>query len=155
MKSIAIIILTIAYNDLNDKSTITHYVDAIELNHMYDDDGKVSLDQVIFWYQDQVIDYRPCTQNSRRYNKEAEKKAINNNDVYNPEWVGTDMRPIKCGNWYISCFFDHKDSVRRKIYTKIYKESWTQFDPELVQRIRQGRSWGLSNAGYYLRSNYR
>jgi len=88
-------------------------VEMIELNHLYDGQGKLVLDQWIFYdwsgrlSQFVVVDWRRSK-----------------TDIFvSKNW--------KTGEYNLT-FFD--GDYLRKIRSKIYRETWTQYDPELKNR---------------------
>lgn len=97
----------------------SHYAeescDMMELNHFYDCKGCHVFSQVIFWERNPA---------NGKYNVRA--------------WVLVEMReslnriPVKNeidGLWHCD-WFDSDKGILRKIKSGIYRESWTQSDPE-------------------------
>lgn len=93
----------------------TEHVDCIELNHFCDSRGKLVFEQVIFW--DRVPETGKfhvrawCMTDDR---ETSNRRPVKNEQtgLYQVEWFDTDQR------------------LRRKITSRIYRESWTQVDPE-------------------------
>jgi hypothetical protein len=110
----AILLLLAANIDLS--TTLNDRVDLIELNHFYDDQGRLVFDQWLFYDWDNhhrqfiIVDWRLCK----------------TNDIV--------MRNHHRRNYSLS-FPDHKHrNALRKVTAGGYCETWTQYDPELVNR---------------------
>ncbi|MBP63638.1 MAG: hypothetical protein CMJ62_19110 [Planctomycetaceae bacterium] len=89
-------------------------VDLIELNHFYDDRGRLVLDQVIF-YDWCVVEARFQVRDWRLLKSPAQ---------------------IPRKNWRRGDFFTvwHDGDLLREVHAKGIHETWTQYDPELVER---------------------
>jgi hypothetical protein len=93
------------------------HFDLIEINHYYDDDGNLYFTQVIGWdWSDSFADY--IVQAYVLLNK---KESI--------------TLPTLKSNIYEYKFIDQAHTVR-KVTSKFFRETWTQYDPELVDRNR-------------------
>ncbi|MFN0055816.1 MAG: hypothetical protein ACKV0T_27040 [Planctomycetales bacterium] len=92
-------------------------VDLIEINHFHDDQGRPVFDQIIFY------DWSPL---DRRYQIRDWRLLKNPNQV--------PLRTAREGE-YVAVWTDFKsrDAIR-KTQAKLLRESWTQYDPELVER---------------------
>ena len=89
-------------------------VDLIEVNHFYDDQGRHVFDQVIFYdWED----------SHSRHMVRAWRLVKNPAQLPQRNW--------KDGT-YVSIWYDN--DVLRKVQAKSMRESWTQYDPELVER---------------------
>lgn len=91
--------------------------DVIELNHFYDDQGRQVFDQVIFFTWDgrrhQVLDWRLVKQPSHLPHR---------------NWSAV-------GEQWQCLWVDERDGNRlRRVVARSCRETWTQFDPELVER---------------------
>ena len=95
------------------------YVDLIELNHFYDQQGRLVYDQVIFYERAPetgrfqvrawcLVEDRDCLNRRPIKNQQT--------DLYQVDWYDTDQRLL------------------RKITSRLYRESWTQIDPERVNK---------------------
>lgn len=88
-------------------------VDVIEHNHFYDDTGRHVFDQVIFWeWRDDQCAFR----------------------VRAWRMVKTPAQ-VPRRNWpagYSACWVD--GDVTREVRTDSFRETWEQYDPELVDR---------------------
>ena len=96
---------------------VTERVDLIELNHFYDDLGRHAYDQVIFY--EWSPDYR-------RFHVIA--WCLVEND---PSRMPT--RNPQNGE-YVVRWLDRDAKVRREVRSKLYRETWTQVDPERVNK---------------------
>jgi len=88
--------------------------DLAEVNHFYDENGKLVFDQVIFYDWDWEAE---------RYQIRAWRLVKSPNILPVRDWVN--------GGYY-SLWQDNLD-VRRVMYPSI-RETWTQYDPELIER---------------------
>ena len=115
MTSLAVGFATLSLNPV--QSPAVDEVDLVEINHFYDEQGRLVFDQVIFyeWSSDasryQVRDWRLLKKPSQ----------------------------IPLRNWrdrnYEAIWHDFKNQdVLRKVRAKMVRETWTQYDPELVER---------------------
>lgn len=97
----------------HDPSTRDH-VDLIELNHFYDDHGRLVFDQYIFYDWDDSL----C------------------------QFVIVDWRLKKSKNWTVLKYHSEKvyrlrfldSGILRIVRSPSYRETWTQHDPELANR---------------------
>jgi len=89
-------------------------VDLIELNHFYDEHGRLVFDQVIFydWYATES-----------RYNVRAWRLVKNPSQLPQRDWAG--------GGY--SAMWQDGEQIRH-IRSNSIRETWTQYDPELVER---------------------
>ena len=95
------------------------YVDAIELSHFYDDKGRLVYDQVIFYERTpttgkfQVRAW--CLVEDREY---LNRRPVKNEStgIYQVDWYDTDKK------------------IRRKLTSRIFRESWSQIDPERADK---------------------
>jgi hypothetical protein len=89
-------------------------VDLIEVNHFYDAQGKHVFDQLIFydWSPSQV-----------RYNVLAWRLYKHPTQIPQRSWRQRD---------YVARWMD--GMVLREVRAETIRESWTQYDPELVER---------------------
>ena len=97
-----------------DEVVLADACDVIELNHFYDDAGRHVFDQVIFYTWDgsrhQVLDWRL---------------------VKSPSYL-----PQRSARGAWQCLFVDGSSrdVLRQVTGRSFRETWTQFDPELAER---------------------
>ncbi len=92
-------------------------VDLVEINHFHDEQGRLVFDQIIF--------YDWCPIESRyqvrdwRLLKTAAQIPLRN-------WRDRD---------FVAVWHDFKErDVLRKVHAKMIRETWTQYDPELLER---------------------
>jgi hypothetical protein len=88
-------------------------VDVVEINHFYDDQGRLVFDQAIFW------DWCPANERFRVRDWRLLKTPAQ-----------IPQRSVTGG--YVAVWFDG-DAMRR-VRCRQVRESWTMFDPELAQR---------------------
>jgi hypothetical protein len=93
---------------------VVDMVDVIEVNHCHDEDGKHVFDQIIFY------DWSPT---NRRYQVRA-WRLLKEHSQYPSRNVSLGL--------YESLW--HDGMVLRQVQGKTYRETWTQFDPELAAR---------------------
>jgi hypothetical protein len=89
-------------------------VDLIELNHFYDEHGRLVFDQVIFY---------DWSAGEARYNVRAWRLVKNPSQLPQRDWSGGGYSAM----W-------HDGEQIRHIRSKSIRETWTQYDPELVER---------------------
>lgn len=93
---------------------VIDYVDRIEINHVLDADGNVTLDQVIFW------DYSPSL---------AAFVVIDWRTLKTLEQV-----PYKRGLLYVAQWRDTRDNCGRKVIAGEVVETWTTYDAETTNQ---------------------
>ena len=89
-------------------------VDLIELNHFYDEHGRLVFDQVIFY---------DWAAGEARYNVRAWRLVKNPAQLPQRDW--------RLGGY--SAMWQDGEQIRY-IYSISIRETWTQYDPELVER---------------------
>ena len=89
-------------------------VDLIEVNHFYDEKGHLFLEQMIF--------YEWCSERSH-YDIRAYRLLKSPIQIPRRDYDG---------QGYVAIWRD--GPVLRKVYAKTIRESWTQYDPEIVER---------------------
>ena len=112
-------------------------VDLIEINHFHDDQGRPVFDQIIFY------DWSPADQ---RYQIRDWRLLKNANQV--------PLRSTSDGD-YVAVWNDFKSrDALRKTQAKLVRESWTQYDPELVERefLPEGKRRKLRDVSNTLKS---
>ena len=99
--------------------TAEEYVDLIELNHFYDNQGRHVYDQVIFYEK---------TPDTGRFQVRA-WCLVEDRDFRN-------RRPIKNmeTKLYQVDWFDNDQRLHRIITSRLFRESWTQVDPERANK---------------------
>jgi hypothetical protein len=89
-------------------------VDLIELNHFYDEHGRLVFDQVIFY---------DWSAGEARYNVRAWRLVKNPAQLPQRDW--------RLGGY--SAMWQDGEQIRY-IHSASIRETWTQYDPELVER---------------------
>ena len=109
------IALAMAYFCVNPVENLaTDSVDLVEINHFYDEAGKHVFDQVIFY------DWSP---RHNRYHVRAWRLLKHPTQIPRRDWAR---------DCYIAVWYD--GIVMRRVVAQAVRESWTQYDPELVER---------------------
>lgn len=92
-------------------------VDLVEINHYYDDKGRHVLDQIIFY---------DWSQRHGRYQVRDWRMLKHETQIPRRDWEG---------QGFVAIWHDPIDGdVLRKVQAKSLRETWTQYDPEIVQR---------------------
>lgn len=97
--------------------TIHERVDLIELNHFYDDLGRHQYDQVIFY--EWSPDY--CRLHVIAW-------------CLVEEDLGRIPRQEPGSREYVVRWFDRDSKIRREVRSKLYRETWSQVDPERANK---------------------
>src|SRR4051812_20686862 len=105
---------SIIFADIRKDDVIREYVDLIELNHFYDEHGKLVFDQVIFYDWSWI---------ENRYNVRAWRLVKNPNQLPQQDLENGGYRAFWQDGEYM-----------RYISSKEIRETWTQYDPELIER---------------------
>ena len=93
---------------------VSDEVDLVEVNHFYDEQGRHVLDQTIF--------YEWCPLQSR-FNIRAWRLIKSPNQLPQRDW----KRDEFVTKW-------RDGDTLRTVVAKSFRESWTQYDPELVEQ---------------------
>jgi hypothetical protein len=113
--------------NLPKDDVIRETFDLVEINHFYDDNGKLVFDQCIWYNWEDKFTYHTFAEEKiivgPRFNVVAWRLIKNNN--YIPRFNHKNKT-------YESIFFDG-DNIRI-INTFSFRETWTQYDVELVER---------------------
>lgn len=135
-------------------------VDLMEVNHIYDKKGETQLDQVIFWEivrdtrfakpQWKVVSYhilRNCRESltigeyakknqsfQRAWDRKHPKARIIPN--YSPKWLGGQEVPYRCHRTrrWVMQYKDRQRGKIRRIASRAYMVSWTQYDREVENK---------------------
>lgn len=110
--SIAVLLGSVCLNPVEDVAI--DRVDLIELNHFYDEHGKHVFDQIIFY---------DWSSQSGRYNVRAWRLLKKPAQIPKRDWRRRNFIAV----W-------HDGIVLREVHAETVRESWTQYDPELVER---------------------
>lgn len=92
----------------------TDRVDVIEVNHFYDEHGKLVFDQILYYEWSAA---------QSRYNVRAWRLLKSPAQVPQRDWERGD---------FVARFYD--GDALREIRAATVRESWTQYDPELIER---------------------
>ncbi len=100
-------------------ATLRERVDLIELNHFHDENGKAVYDQVIFY---------EWSASQAKYHVRA-WCLVEPKDVVSkrPIWQESDQ------SWHVR-WHDTNDFADRHIASKLFRETWTQVDPERANK---------------------
>lgn len=109
MKAIILLIAIIPYSPVPEDR-----VSVAELNHFFDYNGRLIFDQVIYY------DWSPHTE---RFQVRAWRLVKDQSFVPARDWEG---------GGYLSVWNDGE--VIRRVRADSFRESWTQYDPELAER---------------------
>ena len=125
MNTVFLILILLVGNSLKD-NTLRESTDLIELNHHYDLRGEVIFDQIIFWERlPETGKFRVRAWTLTDYDNKNKRLAleINNSD-----------------NIYTVTYFDIDEKANRRITSRIFRESWTQKDPEREDKKIHGET---------------
>ncbi|MEQ8790501.1 MAG: hypothetical protein RIC55_29665 [Pirellulaceae bacterium] len=89
-------------------------VDLIEVNHVYDERGRLSFSQIIFY------DWSPRV---GRFQVRAWRMLKTQSQIPHRDWTTNDFVAV----W-------HDEGILREVHADNFRESWTQHDPELIER---------------------
>ena len=140
---------------------VTHdHVDVVEVNHFYDNAGKIVFDQLIYYNYSKrlgyvVVAWKILEGAREKVTPEEHKKrtikapVINGvKQTYNPRWIGHSAIPTRQHSRGLYLATWHDGHVLRRITCCSTRETWTQIDPEatnkkvLPQEQRKGlREW--------------
>ena len=109
---IAVLFASLCLNPVEDVAI--DRVDLIELNHFHDEQGKQVFDQVIFY------DWSPTR---GRYNVLAWRLLKHPSQLPTRDWSRGDFVAV----W-------RDNVILREVRAQTMRESWTQYDPELIER---------------------
>jgi hypothetical protein len=101
----------------NARGEFRERVDLIEFNHYYDDLGRHQFDQVIFY------EWSP---DFRRFHVIAWSLVEGDLRRVPAKLPGSGEYAVK---WY-----DRDARVQREVHAKLYRETWTQSDPERINK---------------------
>jgi hypothetical protein len=108
MTTLALLLLS----TIPHETVVRESVDLIEANRLYDDNGRLVFEQQIFWDWKgdhfEVRDWRLVKQESQH-----------------------PVRDFATGGW---CVLWQDGETMRRVDCKATRETWTQYDPELVAR---------------------
>lgn len=106
-------------------------VDVIELNHFYDEHGKPVFSQFIFW----DWDHKHATHVVRAWIMAETTKDAAGKIVVKGNVPVLRSRPKPTTDGWELVFADRAHwSVYRRVIGRSFRETWTQYDPELANR---------------------
>lgn len=94
--------------------TIEDRCDVAELNHFYDENGRLIFDQVIYY---------KWSSHTERHEVIAWRLVKHESQIPARDWEG---------GGYVAVFSD--GDISRRVRSDSFRESWTQYDPELAER---------------------
>jgi hypothetical protein len=100
---------------LLDSGYVVEVVDMIELNHFFDRNGRHIYDQIIFYERVSASGQFRV----RAWCLVEDRESLNRR----PQWNATN-------NMYHVDWLDSDQSILRSIRSRLYRESWSQVDPE-------------------------
>lgn len=107
-----------SYNKGLAYSTISERVDMIELNHYYNEDGRLGFDQVIFWeWSPDYCRFHAISWCLLENDPNRKPKYDPNRKDYYCEWIDSDTQIV------------------RQVRSKLYRETWTTIDPERINKL--------------------
>jgi len=121
MRTLALSLLLLVDAGYREMMVVADRVDVIELNHFYDNNGRLVFDQVIFW------DWAPPL---------PEQDGPGCFVVVAWQLSG-EKRPLRPShNWQLGKYvlIYHDGTVLRRITSTSFRETWTQVDPERANR---------------------
>lgn len=110
--SLVVLLATVGANPT--ENVVQESVDLIEVNHFYDEHGRQVFDQAIF--------YEWCPIQCR-YNVRAWRLYKSASQMPQRNW--------RTGGYDVMW---HDGHVFRKVHASTFRETWTQYDPELIER---------------------
>lgn len=110
------VILLLSVSFLSSDRFVHDSVDLVEVNHFHDDQAKIIFSQLIWW------EWVPW---------QSEYRVVDWRLIKSPhDWP---RRRWERGGWECR-WFDKKDGCYRKVFAHDFRETWTQYDPELCDR---------------------
>lgn len=107
-----------------EPSTLREHVDLMEVNHHYDDSGRLVFDQLLFrdWHSGDGMHHL-------RAWRMIKPGSDSRQSIQSPPMLPRYSQAH--GVWVVEWFDDGK---HRRVTATAYRESWTQYDPELTER---------------------
>jgi hypothetical protein len=113
MVSAAFLFLT-SFVSASNNAVIKDEVDLVEINHYHDARGEHVFDQLIFY---------DWSSQKHRFQVRAWRLIKSENQL--------PRRDHRQGDWLVRW---HDDGILREVRASSQRETWTQYDPELVER---------------------
>ena len=126
--AVLLVAMCVGGSDFKDGPVITQYVDLIEINHYYDaETGKIVLDQVIYWYWSDYLSEFVVI--AWRLDKEEAPIRVVRRDTHKFDLI------------------IFQNEILYHVRSPSYRETWTQFDPDLRNRriVPKAQRMGLYN----------
>lgn len=109
---LGVLVTVVALNPA--ENVVSDRVDLTEINHFYDEHGRLVFDQIIFY------DWSAA---DSHYHVRAWRLLKTPSQLPSRDWATGDFSAL----W-------HDGDVLRKVRSEATRESWTQYDPELIER---------------------
>lgn len=110
----ALLLVGIAPGTPSNSTTVRQRVDLIELNHFVDEDGREVFRQVVFY---------DWSKTHRRFHVRAWHLIKRESQLPTRRWKPS----------HYQCSW-HDEGLLRQVWAKSFRETWTQKDPERVNR---------------------
>jgi len=110
----AVILFSATVLSVSNASVVKDKVDLVEINHYHDARGEHVFDQLIFY------DW-----SSQKHRFQVRAWRLIRTESQLPR------RDHRAGNWLVRW---HDDGVLREVTAASQRETWTQYDPELIER---------------------
>jgi hypothetical protein len=108
-----LVVASLGYQPVN--GVTRDRVDLVEVNHYYDELGRLVFDQVIYY---------DWSVKQSRFNVRAWRLVKKPAQIPHRNWNSE--------GGYVSVW--HDGGILRRVHAKSLKESWTQYDPEMSER---------------------
>jgi hypothetical protein len=112
--AIALFASAVGLTPNNHGVVATDRVDLIEVNHVYDERGRLTFSQIIFY---------DWSAEDARFQVRAWRMLKTDSQIPHRDWATNDFVAV----W-------QDDGILREVHADTFRESWTQHDPELVER---------------------
>lgn len=110
----AVFLLSTSVISVSDRSVVKDVVDLVEVNHYHDARGEHVFDQLIFY---------DWSSQKKRFQVRAWRLIKSESQL--------PRRDHRQGHWLVRW---HDDGILREVTATSQRETWTQYDPELIER---------------------
>jgi hypothetical protein len=110
----AVFLLSTSVISVSDRSVVKDFVDLVEVNHYHDARGEHVFDQLIFY---------DWSSQKKRFQVRAWRLIKSESQL--------PRRDHRQGHWLVRW---HDDGILREVTATSHRETWTQYDPELIER---------------------
>jgi hypothetical protein len=110
----AVVLLSTSVISVSDRSVVQDVVDLVEVNHYHDARGEHVFDQLIFY---------DWSSQKKRFQVRAWRLIKSESQL--------PRRDHRQGHWLVRW---HDDGILREVRATSHRETWTQYDPELIER---------------------